>query len=141
MTIDSKLRRKTPHFATFLSALPDDSLEENGETVRPSGQNVAEIIAAELREREMSVSIVQRHGLYGWTFEGSSRSVPFWCFLGNAEPWLLIVRDRRWFINRWFGSVEPFVGVLQQFDLAIGASEHFSALKWFTPREYGKANG
>jgi hypothetical protein len=132
---------ETAHFVTFLSALPDDSFEENGETVRPRGHNVAEIITAELREKEMSVSIVQRYGFNGWTFEGSARSVPFWCFLGYAEPWLLIVKDRRWFANRLFGSVEPFVSVLQQFDLVIDASEHFSALKWFTPREYGKTNG
>ncbi len=124
------------HIATFDTSLPDDVTEKADETITPGGSTLGESIAAELRDRGLSISIVQQRGDTGWGFFGSSNGVSFWCLLGYEDPWVLIVVDRRWLLKRLFGGTQPFLAVLRQFDEAMSSLEHITELHWITPSEY-----
>ena len=131
---------QTPNIATFDSSLPDDTVEKNGEMVTPNGSVLSEIIAAELREKGWSISVVERRGDTGWSFWGKYKGVTFWCLLGYTDPWILIVVDRRFFLRRWLGGSSAFLTVLHEMDLVLQTIEEISELVWLTESEFEAAS-
>ena len=130
---------QTPNIATFDTNLPDDSVEEAGVVTRPNGYTLCEIIAAELREKDWSISVVEKRGDTGWSFWGKHRGVRFWCLLGFADPWILIVVDRRFFLSRLFAGKSAFLHVLREMDSVMRSVEEISNLVWLTEAEYEAA--
>lgn len=128
-----------PNIATFDTSLPDDSVEEDGVVTRPNGSTLCEIIAAELRERGWSISVVQQRRDTGWSFWGKYQGVTFWCLLGFTDPWILIVVDRRFFMRRWFAGSGSFMTVLREMDNVLSRIEEISELVWLTESEFEAA--
>ena len=130
---------QTPNIATFDSSLPDDSVEENGEVVKPNGSVLGEILAAELREKGWKISVVQQRGNTGWSFWGKHQGVTFWCLLGFTDPWVMIVVDRRFFLRRWMGGSSAFLTVLHEMNMVMQDIEEISNLVWLTESEFEAA--
>lgn len=127
------------NIATFDTSLPNDSVIEEGQTIEPNGRTLAEIIAAELREKDWSISVVEKRGDTGWSFWGKYKGVKFWCLIGFADPWILIVADRRFFLRRWFAGNASFVRLLEEINTVLRPVEEISNLIWLTEHEYESA--
>ncbi len=130
---------ETSHIATFDSSLPDDSVEEDGETITPNGSVLGELIAAEFRESGWSISVVEQRGTTGWSFWGKHKGVKFWCLLGYTDPWVMIAVDRRFFLRRLIGGSSAFLSTLHEMNEVLQGIEEISNLVWLSESEYEAA--
>ncbi len=128
------------HF-TFVSSLPDDSVEEGGNGVVPAaGRNIMDSLARCLRDSGHHVSEITQHSFYGWSFETQGPEGRFWHMLQHPDPWLLMVEDRRALHRRLFQRETPFERALANCEAALRGLEHVSEAVWFTRADYARSS-
>ena len=69
---------KSRLFAEVRAELPDDSKwNEEGDLLRPRGENVANILGSALEKAGVTSSDVCQHKFYGWSFTATSRNASY----------------------------------------------------------------
>ena len=123
------------NYLTFVAEFPDDGDQLRDEAPVPAGRNVAEAIAAALRQPDRPKPVVHQHSFYGWHFQCG----PYWCLLQCPDSWLLVVEDRSSVIRRWTnrsknaGELQDFLDAIHQ---ALRADARFSEMRWCSIDEY-----
>lgn len=134
----------TRNFATFEADFPDESQwTEDGSPLIPDGRSVAGVLAHALVNARLTVSEVSQHSFYGWAWEASFGKRKAWCLLQGGDPWLLIVEEHGGMLERLFRSETSgeFKEVLAVVDEAMKRDTRFSAVQWFTRKEYESGAG
>ena len=131
------VRALVQDYATFGADLPDDTVEQGGEIVKPGGANIAEHLRAALARTGLAPRSVGRHAHYGWAFEVPVESVMVWCMIQYVDPWLLITEVPSRFVHRLLGRRpdEKHAGVLNVLRPVL-AGAPFSDCRWTTKAVY-----
>jgi len=127
--------RLTP-FATFKSDFPDDSIEDGGDIVVPSGQNIMRAICGCLGTRGYHVSNFEQHSFYGWSFDLRGTEGSFWLLIQHPDPWLLTVHDSRMIWSRVFGGQADFAALIEECRARLASIPQISAVSWMSRKEY-----
>lgn len=123
-------------YATFKSAFPDDSIEDNGDIVVPGGQNIMRAIHNCLAARGYRLSDIEQHSHYGWSFDLRGEEGRFWLLVQYPEPWLLTVHDSRMIWSRIFGGEKRVCQLLDQCRACLASIPQISAISWMSLKEY-----
>lgn len=127
------------NWVSFKSTVPDDSeWTPAGDISVPGGRTISTSIAAFLINRGFEVSSVEQHSFYGWAFDVRSDDCRAWCLLQDADPWLLIVEQRKGGLS-WLRGSEPTARMetlLNTLGMLMSAESEYSSVCWYTRREY-----
>jgi hypothetical protein len=130
-------------YATFISTLPDDQQEKDGEIVAPGGRNILGRLRDGVTRRGFSASEIEQHEDYGWCFDVIAPACRIWCLIQFCEPWLLITDRHCGLLKRLFGASDDSTHrrVCEAFQEIITADSSFSELHWFTKAEFEGSKG
>ena len=131
---------KIRSFMTFEAEFPDDAeFRLGGSPLKPSGENVANVLAQTLQRAGTAVTAPKQHSFYGWQFYVSEGGCTFWFLLQFPGPWLLLRLDKRPIIARWLRPCGKTHGaVLNKLCDALAQDVRFKDICRYTKEEYEK---
>ncbi len=121
------------NYATFQSAFPDDSVEDEVAAPVPAGRALAEALASKIA----SAGSPYQHSFYGWKFDFKSTSGrQAWALVQQPGPWLLIVEAKVGWLESSSKKSLALEEVVRVVDSALRTLPDVSGVEWFTQDEF-----
>lgn len=131
-------------FAEFKTDLPDDSTwSEQGDLIKPRGENVAAALQSALEQSGVKSSIVRQHKFYGWRFTAVIGSASYVVLVQFPDNNGIIEVQTRVSTYRWIQGTRirvsevAFTGVM---DAIIRHDGRFQSSEWIHAASAGEAD-
>jgi hypothetical protein len=131
------------NFVTFIAEFPDDAAwNEKGDLLVPGGRAITEELGNLLRTHGCTVTTVEQHSFYGWTFDVVDEQRAAFILAQAENEWLVILSPRQTLWSRLTGrDYETPLKILARVHESLKLDKRFSNIRWHTRRDYEGGKG